>query len=172
MDKERAIRIFKQIKIILIVMAIIGALIHLYLMYDAASKLDILNKSIDGIDYDGGTRYRIRFTITFENPTSSSIEVSAITYKVYIESTYAGYGKRCGLTIPPGNSKRDFEFIFDVKDMPSLGLAVIGKTILEVDIKGEVTIPVKAFGFIDYTTISVPYNIKEEVNISKDGGGW
>ena len=145
---------------------------HLYLMYDAASKLEIKDKAIDGMDYDGGTRFRLRFVIHLRNPTSTAIEVKTITYAVYVEDVYVGEGRKDSLTIPPGTTRHELEFVFDAASVPGLTPKILGKSVLGVEVKGKVTVPVKAFGLLEYTSLTLPYDQEESVNVRTLPEGW
>jgi len=89
--------------------------------------------------------------LDMENPTGYSIYVSRITYNVYVNKTFVASGVREGLTIYPG--VQSVRLSVDVDLAKAIDLARVARelpvkkargeaTIIEITIRGDVSVPV------------------------------
>jgi len=117
----------------------------------------------------------VDFEVVLENPSGASVEVSLVTYDVYIEETYLGTGGKRGVVVVPGANRLTFSLGTGTERL----LTVLGRLIYEaisrglryidadVEVRGVVRLPVKLFGVIEVGSLAVtiPYSIRETYRV-------
>lgn len=157
---------FKLVSIIIIVIIIIGLISHLILVYFATQTLEIKEKQFDKIEQLSLTNYEVTFTLTFQNPTDTEIDINKLTYDVYLEDEYLGNGEKSSFAIQPGLKEHAFSLQFNIFDLPAVVRELFLHSTATLKIVGEVTIPAKFFGLWEFTAIKNSYEITEDVSAS------
>lgn len=171
-DHENRIRpepkrgLFKIITIAVIILIIIGFIAHIVLVYLAASSLELKNEEFNRIKALSLTDYEVTFTLTLENPTSTNIEIEKITYNIYVEEEYLGFGEKTLFSIEPGTKKYTFTFQFSIYDLSDSVRQLFLQSSATLKITGEVTVPVKFFGVWKFMEVTTPYELYEEISVS------
>jgi LEA14-like dessication related protein len=166
MDKSlRRIRFTLRVKLVISLFIIIGIIVYLFLIYAAASSLSIEDENIESISPIGNLEeYNAVLVFTINNPTSTSIELDSITYKIYIEENNVGEGEKGHFEIEPGTHDQEFNIVFDIRELPPTIKTLYLEQTTNLTIEGDVTIPVKIFGLFTYTTITIPYKVTKEIS--------
>jgi LEA14-like dessication related protein len=141
-SKSKSKRI-KIIVIIVIIIILLAALLDLFLVYSAASSLDVDPKRIESLKPVTLQDYELDFILTLKNPSGSEIEVEKITYDIYLENDYIGSGERVDFTIQPGDHDQTFKFQFNIFDLAAAVLNHLLSSNGRVKIVGKVTVPLK-----------------------------
>ena len=164
MPKKRS-RLYKLVILAVIIIIIIGLIGHLVLVYLAASSLKVAGKNFEELKTVTPLKtYKITFSLTLENPTSTAIEIEEINYRAYLEDEFLASGKKSDFSIEPGTEKYFFTFRFDVRDLPSALSQLFIQKSATLKISGTVTVPARFFGVLKYTEITLLYNITEEIS--------
>ncbi len=165
--RESHKRILRRIKAAVTVIILAGVIIHLFMVYEAAKSIEIVDKRIVGIypEYLKPDEYEVKFSLTLKNPKKTEIEIDYISYKVYIEGEFVGKGEKPRFIIQHGIKNYTFLFSFSILNLttPTKNLLLNGN--VNVIIKGEVIISAKFLGLFTWRYIKLPYEIKEKVEI-------
>ncbi len=158
-------RLFKILLVIIIIVIIIGLISHLILMYLAAESLEITDKKITKIRplSTAFDEYEVTFKLTLRNPTNTAVELEKITYKAYLEDDFIGSGEKNEFSIDPGSKEYIFKFQFNIFDLTGSVRELFILQYVTLKIKGTVTVPVKFFGLVKVSEISMDYEMEKEV---------
>jgi len=171
LDKQnRRLRFSLRLKVAVTIILLVGAIFHMALVYRAASSLTLEDKNLSGFvpGSEAGT-YVVTVDLTFNNPTSTAIDIDALNYEIFVEGDYLGKGGKGGFSIPPGTETHDFSITIALEDLTGPTLTLITQETATIRITGDVTIPVKAFGLFRWKTLTLPFDMEDEV--STTGGG-
>lgn len=165
--KESHKRILRRIKATATVIILAGVVIHLFMVYEAAKSIEIVDKEIVGIypKYLKPDEYEVKFSLTLKNPKKTEIEIDYINYEVYIENEFIGKGEKPRFIIQHGIKNYTFLLSFSILNLttPTKNLLLNGN--VNVIIKGEVIIPAKFLGLFTWRYIKLPYEIEERMEI-------
>jgi LEA14-like dessication related protein len=152
------------IMILIILFVIIGIGSHLYLIYKAASSLEVSEVKVDSITSRSFSDYDVTFTITIKNPTSTTLEVERLTYLIYLEDDFLGSGEKIDFEINPGSAEYSFVVRFNIYDLDGTARQLFLTDSATLTINGDATVPVKMFGAWKISSITVPYEHDEEIS--------
>jgi len=159
-------KLYRKIKFVITIIIISGVIIHLFLVYSAAKSLETKEVKIIGIYPISLDEYEVKFTLTLYNPKNTEIEVDYISYNVYIENEFVGYGEKPHFIIKHGTHNYTFLFSFSILNLSSAtkSLILAGESI-DIEIKGNVIIPAKFLGLFTWRYIKLPYETEEKLKI-------
>jgi len=147
---------------LIIIVALVG---HIAVVINAANSLEV--EQVIVISVAPGTilgDFVVVFEITLSNPTGSTIEVDRITYDLFLEDEFLGEGEKTNFQVEPGTHGLKFQVIFNIYDLPAPVQELFFSTTATLVIEGEVTVPIKLFGVWNYTEVTVPYDLEEEIS--------
>ncbi len=167
MKKENIKKNFGKIRLLITIIIIAGVIIHLFLVYDAAKSIEVVDKKIVGLYpvYPKIDEYEVKFMLTLKNPKSTTIEVDYISYKIYIENEFLGEGEKPRFFIKHGTENHTFLFSFNIMDLTSSTREILINGNANVTVKGEIIIPAKFLGLFTWKYIKIPYTISDKVEI-------
>jgi LEA14-like dessication related protein len=158
-------KLIKILVFIIIIIVIIGLISHLVLMYLAAESLEITDKRITRVRplSTAFDEYEVTFKITLKNPTSTAVEIEKLTYNAYLEDEFIGSGEKTDFSIEPGSREYTFKLQFNIFDLTSSVRELFILQQATLIIKGSVTAPVKFFGLLKVSEISLDYTMEKDV---------
>ncbi len=157
-----------KIKIAITIFILVGVIIHLAMVYNAAKSIEIVDKKIVGLypKYPKIDEYEVNFMLTLKNPKDTTIEIDYIKYKIYIENEFIGEGEKPRFFIEHGIKNYTFLFSFNILNLTSPTRNILMKGNADMIIEGEVIIPAKFLGLFTWRYIKIPYKINEKVEIT------
>lgn len=153
---------------LVIAIALVG---HVVIVWNTARSLEMVSVRVTAVEpgsIEGD--FTVQFTITLDNPTSGSIDVDLLRYKLYLEGEFIGEGEKEDFEVEPGEQELDFEVTFNALELTAATQDLLLQDSATLRIKGEATVPIKLFGAWRYTTVTVPFDEEEEVSAG-DGPG-
>ena len=166
--KDSHKRILRRIKVAATVIVLAGVVIHLFMVYEAAKSIEIVDKKIIGIypKYLKPDEYEVKFSLALKNPKRTEIEIDYISYEVYIEDEFVGKGEKPRFIIQHGMKNYTFLLSFNILNLttPTKNLLLNGG--VNIIIKGEVIIPAKFLGLFTWRYIKLPYTIHDIISVS------
>ncbi|RLF24578.1 MAG: hypothetical protein DRN15_02690 [Thermoprotei archaeon] len=150
------------------IVIIIGVIIYIWWVYQAATSIKIEDVMVTGFEPLSPFRYRVEVEVVFNNPTGTAIEAEFLIYQVYIYSYYIGEGFKPRLVIKPGMSSERFTYELDIRYLPWIMQRTIAEEgVINVTVTGWVTVPLKAFGIFTWREVRMPYKISRKVNVTE-----
>ncbi|MCK4718082.1 MAG: LEA type 2 family protein [Thermoplasmata archaeon] len=170
--KTGRMRLSLKLKLAITLFLIIGSVAHMAFVYNAASSLSLEDTTLSGFTQGAevGT-FIVTVELTFDNPTFTSIDIDRLAYEIYVEDDYLGEGEKGEFSIKSGTQDHLFSLIIDLDDLSGPVLTLITQDTATLRIEGDVTIPVKAFGLFRWKTLTLPFDLEEEVSTSVTGRG-
>jgi LEA14-like dessication related protein len=159
----RTKRPFKLFIIFLIIIILAGTGIHYYLVYLAASSIEVSNVAVNDVKAKSIADYEVTFLITLNNPTSTTIEIEALTYDLYLEGDFIGSGKKNSFDIDPGSEQYSFKVDFNINDLSGSARTLFLQDSANLKIKCQVIVPIKLFGAIKVGSVTVSKEIVEPI---------
>ncbi|KAA0013360.1 MAG: LEA type 2 family protein [Thermoplasmata archaeon] len=165
--KEKTKILLRRIKTMITIVIIVGVAIHLFMVYDAAKSIKIVDKKIIGVypNYLEPDEYDIKFMLSLKNPKKTTIEIDYIKYKVYVEDEFLGEGEKPRFFIQHGTENYTFLFTFNIMDLVTPVKNILMKGEVNITVKGDTIIPAKFLGLFTWKYIDLPYEINEKVKI-------
>ena len=157
-------RKIKLVIFLIILIIIIGIVAHLILVYLAAKSVEITEQKVDNITAKSALEYEVTFTLTLNNPSSTEIEIEKLTYQAYLEGDYIGEGEKSEFTIEPGETEHTFKFSFNINDLTGSVRILFLQESATLKIIGDATIPVKLFGQLKVSSITVSYEYYKDIS--------
>ncbi|UCC93574.1 MAG: LEA type 2 family protein [Thermoplasmata archaeon] len=156
--------------VVVIVLVLVVALLgHSVLVINAANSLEV--QEVRVISVSPGIvlgDFIVVFEIVLNNPTSSTIDVDALTYDLFLEDEFIGAGEKTEFGVRPGLQGLQFEVTFNVNDLPAPVQELYYGSSATLTIEGEVTVPIKLLGIWRVTEVTLPYEHEEEVSSETD----
>lgn len=155
-----------KIAILIVLIVIAGFGYHSYQLYTAAREIELTRVSIASFDVKSTllgfipTKIELTLDLYLRNPTSFSVEIERLFYKVYVNDQFTAEGLKNNIFIP-SHSETPVRIPVEIaaSDIIKLVWSLIteGKGVIKVDIRGIVDIPLKFFGVIRTITLTIPF---------------
>ncbi len=159
------LRSLLRLRFIVTIFIVIGLVVHLALVYNAARQLEVEGVRVTSV-YPAAIEgsYTVTFTITVNNPTRTEIEVDRLTYRLHLETDFIGEGEKTFFDVEPGSQELDFSVTFALRDLATSTYTLFNQATATLRLSGKATVPAKVFGLWTYTRVTVPYEHEEEVS--------
>ena len=154
---------FRKIKAIATIVLILGVVIYLFMAYETAKSISIVEKKITGVYPVNLNNYEVKFSLTLKNPKNFDIEIDYISYKIYVENEFVGKGIKPTFFIKSGTHNYEFSATFNIKNTSKATQQLIIKGEENVKIKGDIMIPAKFLGLFTWKHIKIPYEINKKI---------
>ncbi|MBC7113947.1 MAG: LEA type 2 family protein, partial [Candidatus Methanomethyliales bacterium] len=137
-----------------ILILIIGFGFYGYQLYTAMEQIKVTKASLASFDLQGfpiPSKILLQVDLYVRNPTSASIELDKLSYRVYINDKFAAEGTKYSILIP-ANSITPLRIPVEITTSDILNLIASlvkeDKKNINLDIKGVMDVPIKLFGGI------------------------
>ena len=156
-------KVLSAIKYTMYALLIIGVIVHMYYVYEAAESIEITMFQKPDFRRKGLMTYRITAYVDIFNPSDVSFEAKNLYIKVFANGHYVGETFKPYLKIKPGDNQETFTFELNLRDLPQIVKETLAtEGMIRISFSGVVTIPLKAFGIIPWQEITIPLDILPE----------
>jgi len=156
-------KILSAIKYTLYAILIVGIIIYLISIYDAAQSIEVTMYRSPSLERMGFMAYRITAYPNIVNPTGTSFEAKNVYVKIFVNGYYVSEIFKPYLRINPGNNLEKISFELNLRDLPEIVKEVASNEgVIKVKFEGIATIPLKAFGIIPWHEVTVPLELLPE----------
>jgi len=182
---NRRVKMGLGVIILVIALLIIGIVISVYPLYQAAEDIEVVDQNVDVVE-ERDTEIDLEAYINISNP-GTDIEVLELDYTVFADEFFLGEESKRDLTIPTGNSTIELPFTLDLfelnRTIPEISIQenqtfqdldedeleeIPVDEEVELEVETEITVPIEWFNLVTITDYTISMDHAQVVEIPEE----